>query len=70
VRVYHLTGYHPFLSTHDSLDYCVPETDVEWWDNYLQDEFSIHPNWAPDIPLASEGGWGRTLLDAEKKVNS
>lgn len=70
VRVFQLTGLHPFLSTHDSLDYCVPEKDVEWWDNYLDREFAIRPSWAPDLPLASEGGWGRTLLDAEKKVNN
>lgn len=67
VRTYELTGYHPFLSTHDSLDYCVPESDVAWWDNHLEREFSVRPSWAPDLPLASEGGWGRTLLAAEQE---
>ncbi len=69
VRVFDLTGYHPFLSTHDSLDYCVPEKEVEWWDQELDRQFAIRPTWAPDLPLASEGGWGRTLLAAEKKEN-
>jgi len=70
VRVFDLTGYHPFLSTHDSLDYCVPEREVEWWDQELDRQFAIRPAWAPDLPLASEGGWGKTLLAAEKKENS
>jgi hypothetical protein len=70
VRIFDLTGYHPFLSTHDSLDYCVPESEVEWWHAHLEKEFAIRPTWAPDLPLASEGGWGRTLLAAEKKENS
>jgi DNA polymerase len=64
-RIYHETKYHPFLTTHDSLDYCVPEGDVQWWDAYLEAEFERRPSWAPDLPLASEGGWGKTLLAAE-----
>jgi hypothetical protein len=70
VRMFELTGVHPFLSTHDSLDYCVPVEDVEWWDKALEHQFAIRPSWAPDLPLASEGGWGRTLLAAEKQENS
>jgi DNA polymerase family A len=69
VRVYRQTGYHPFLSTHDSLDYCVPASEVEAMDALLDREFAVVPAWAEGLPLASEGGWGVTLLDAEKKVN-
>jgi hypothetical protein len=69
VRVYELTGYHPFLSTHDSLDYCVPESDAEAMDAELERQFAIIPSWAPGLPLASEGGWGKTLLAAEKQEN-
>lgn len=69
VRIYDLTGYHPFLSTHDSLDYCVPESEVEWMDQELTRQFAIVPAWAEGLPLASEGGWGKTLLAAEKKEN-
>lgn len=69
VRVQAETGYHPFLSTHDSLDYVVPEEEASWWDGYLDREFARRPAWAPDLPLASEGGWGRTLADAEHGAN-
>lgn len=46
VRVYAETGYHPYLSTHDSLDYCVPVGEVEAWDKMLEDEFAVVPAWA------------------------
>jgi DNA polymerase len=68
-RVFDATGYHPFLSTHDSLDYCVPEAAAEGWDKYLAGEFARVPSWAPGLPLASEGGFGTTLAQAEKGVN-
>lgn len=69
VRIYAETGYHPFLSTHDSLDYCVPVDEVEAWHDKLEYEFSVVPSWAEGLPLASEGGWGRNLLEAERGVN-
>lgn len=69
VRAQAETGYHPFLSTHDSLDYVVPEEEASWWDGYLEREFARRPDWAPDLPLASEGGWGMTLADAEHGAN-
>lgn len=69
VRVYDDLGYWPWLSTHDSLDYCVPEHEAKDFDARLDYEFSIAPSWLPDIPLASEGGWGVTLLKAEKAEN-
>lgn len=64
------TGYAPFLSTHDSLDYCVPASEAEALDTALEDAFAVPPVWAAGLPLASEGGWGRTLLDAERAVNA
>ena len=69
VSMKHVTGWVPFLSTHDSLDYCVPEglaRDVDYHLSYL---FEQTPGWAAGLPLASEGGWGVTLADAEKGVN-
>lgn len=69
LRVYDETGYHPFLTTHDSLDYCVPQDAVEHWNEYLAYQFSIVPIWAPGLPLASEGGWGLNLLSAERAEN-
>jgi hypothetical protein len=69
VRVYNDTGYHPCLSTHDSLDYVIPEENAEEWNNYLDTQFSTVPQWASGLPLSSEGGWGRTLALAEQSAN-
>lgn len=68
-RVYHQTKLWPWLSTHDSLDYCVPENKAKDFDALLEFEFSVRPSWAPTLPLASEGGWGQTLADAENGAN-
>lgn len=69
VRVYNLTGHHPFLTTYDSLDLVVSETDAPWFDNLLAREFAATPSWAEGLPLDSEGGWGVSLADAEAGVN-
>jgi hypothetical protein len=69
VRVYQITGYHPWLSCHDSLDYCVPLSEAEDMDRELERQFAIRPVWANELPLASEGGWGRSLYDAERGAN-
>lgn len=69
LRTYDSTGDSPWLSTHDSLDYCVPLSEAEEVDRVLTQEFARRPSWAMDLPLASEGGWGETLLDAERGVN-
>jgi hypothetical protein len=63
------TGHRPFMSTYDSHDYIVPESEARDFDAVLERAFAVAPTWAPDLPLASEGGWGRTLLEAEKGVN-
>jgi DNA polymerase len=68
-RVHHETGYRPFMGTYDSWDYCCPEGSVRELDEILLREFCTPPVWARDLPLASEGGWGRTLLEAEQGVN-
>jgi hypothetical protein len=69
VNIYADCGYFPFMSTYDSLDYCVPVSDVAWFNQYLDVQFAVAPDWAKGLPLASEGGWGRTLLAAEKGQN-
>jgi len=69
VRVRRETSSLPFLSTHDSLDYVVPEGDAAALDAELERQFSLRPSWAADLPLASEGGWGRTLALAERGAN-
>jgi DNA polymerase family A len=70
VRVQHETGYTPLLSTHDSLDYLVPDSEAQAMDDLLEREFAVRPRWAPRLPLSSEGGWGRTLAEAEHAVNN
>ena len=55
----------PFMTTHDSLDYCVPVEIAADVDAMLAEEFAIRPSWAPELPLASEGGFGRNLMIAE-----
>jgi DNA polymerase len=69
LRVRAETGFRPFMSTYDSHDYCVPESEVENFDRTLEAEFTVTPSWMPGLPLASEGGWGNTLLEAERGVN-
>ena len=71
-RVRRRTGYRPFMHTYDSLDYCIPggQLAIMAFDSILEEEFAVVPEWAPGLPLASEGGWGRTLLEAEKGLNT
>ncbi len=69
LRVHHASGIRPFMSTYDSHDYVVPLSEVRMFDELLEAEFSVVPDWAKGLPLASEGGWGKTLLEAEKGVN-
>ena len=69
IRVFDTTGYHPVLTTYDSLDYCVPASEAHAMDKLLEDEFAMRPAWAPELPLASEGGFGRTLLIAENETH-
>jgi len=69
VRMQAKTGYRPFLSTHDSLDLCVPEKDAEAIDQELARQFAYVPDWAEGLPLASSGGWGRNLTAAEREDN-
>jgi hypothetical protein len=57
------------MSTYDSHDYMIPESEVRAFDRLLEQEFAVAPAWAPDLPLASEGGWGKTLLQAERGTN-
>lgn len=68
-RVKHETNKLPFLTTHDSLCYVVPHGQAQEWDAYLDRQFAVRPTWAPDLPLASEGGWGFTMGAAERGEN-
>lgn len=67
--VHRETGKHPIMSTYDSLDYCVPEHEAEAFNALLERAFARVPTWCLGLPLASEGGWGRSLLEAEKGMD-
>jgi hypothetical protein len=68
-RVHHATGIRPFMGTYDSWDYVIPASEAPMFDELLAAEFCIGPLWTIGLPLASEGGWGRTLLEAERREN-
>jgi len=70
VRMRATTGYMPFLTCHDSLDYCVPRSEAEAVDAELTRQFAFVPVWAQGLPLDSDGGWGRNLTAAERRDNS
>lgn len=69
LQVYDATGFRPFLSTHDSLDYCVPVSEADGLYALLGTAFSTPPPWAEGLPLASQGGWGVNLRAAENGDN-
>ena len=46
------------LQVHDELVYVVPEEQAQWLKETVIAEMSASPPWAPDIPLAAEGGVG------------
>lgn len=55
------------LTIHDSLIFATPETRGQEFYQLLLEEMARPPAWGPGIPLASEGGVGWTLAEAEGK---
>jgi hypothetical protein len=55
--------YQIALSIHDALYIVVPEGEAQDALDYLIEEMCKPPTWMPDIPLAAEGGWGRSIAD-------
>ncbi len=55
--------YQIALSIHDALYIVVPESEAQDALDYLIEEMCKPPLWMPDIPLAAEGGWGRSIAD-------
>jgi len=55
--------YQIALSIHDALYIVVPESEAQEALDFLIDEMCKPPTWMPDIPLAAEGGWGRSIAD-------
>jgi DNA polymerase len=44
------------LSVHDELLFEVDELDAQACEGFISVEINARPNWAPDLPVASEGG--------------
>jgi DNA polymerase len=55
--------YQIALSIHDALYIVVPEAEAQEALDFLIGEMCKPPLWMPDIPLAAEGGWGRSIAD-------
>jgi DNA polymerase len=56
--------YDIVLTIHDSIYILAPEAEAEKALEFLSKEMTTPPSWMPDIPLACEGGYGKSLKDA------
>lgn len=56
IRLNHGISYK--LQVHDELVYIVPDEQAEWLRDEAIKELSVTPSWAPNLPLAAEGGIG------------
>lgn len=50
-------GYRIVTSTHDEIVIVAPEADADQALNVMIEIMSTPPDWAPDLPLAAEGGY-------------
>ena len=51
------------LTIHDASYMVVPDSLAEATMGQMIADLCVPPSWAPDLPLAAEGGFGRTLFD-------
>lgn len=58
-------GCRPALQAHDELVYVVPTSEAEAAKEEMIEIMSRSPLWAPDLPLAAEGGSGPTYGDCK-----
>lgn len=56
--------YNIVLTIHDALYILAPEHEAQEALDFLMVEMTKPPTWMPDIPLAAEGGYGKSLKDA------
>ena len=54
------------LWPYDAVATVVPEAAAPMAHRFMIETLSRSPTWAPGLPLAAEGGWGKTLFDAGK----
>jgi DNA polymerase len=55
-------GMKVVLTVHDEILVAAKESDAERTYHRMGEIMSTPPSWAPDLPLASEGGWGRSYV--------
>lgn len=58
-------GLRPALQQHDELDYVVMESEAEGISAQIGRIMSKPPSWAPDLPVAVEIAYGKTLGDCK-----
>lgn len=58
-------GFKVASMEHDAIIGLTPEAEAPYWSNLLLQYLSTPPSWAPDLPLAAEGGFGDTLASAK-----
>lgn len=58
-------GLRPALQQHDELDYVLFEDDAEDVAKAITEIMSTPPEWAPDLPVAVEVNYGKTLGDCK-----
>jgi DNA polymerase len=56
--------YPIVLVVHDAIYILAPEAEAQEALDFLIEEMTKVPSWMPGIPLAAEGGYGRSLKDA------
>lgn len=57
--------YPVALTVHDAEYFVVPEDEGQAALDFAIEQLCIPPSWAPDLPLAAEGGFGYTLKDCK-----
>lgn len=55
--------YPPSLTVHDSIYCAVPSSQAQEAYDFMMTELIRPPKWAPDLPLAAEGGIGQNLKE-------
>ena len=55
--------YPIVLTIHDALYILAPEAEAQEALDFLIEEMTKAPSWMSDLPLAAEGGYGRSLKD-------
>jgi DNA polymerase len=52
--------YKVVMTVHDAIGCIVPTSEVEEGMRYVETCMKVQPEWAPDLPLDCEGGFGES----------